>query len=57
MCEETFGEFYDVVSGDVLDGGFIKMAREAEMETFGEGKVYKNVPLEECWKATGKAPL
>ncbi len=40
-----------------LDGELIKKAREAEMETFQQHGVYEKVPLEECWKNTGKAPV
>ena len=57
LCEETFGEFYDAISGEVLDEELIKKAREAEMQTFRKHGVYEKVPLEECWKTTGKAPV
>ncbi len=34
LFEETFGEFYDAISGEVLDAQLCKKAREAEMQTF-----------------------
>ncbi len=27
------------------------------METFKKHEVYEKVPLEECWKVTGRAPV
>ncbi len=47
--EETFGESYDAIFGEVLDSELIKKAREAEMETFRKHEVYEKVPLEERW--------
>ncbi len=49
LCDETFGEFYDTISGEVLDVELVKKAREAEMETFKKHGVYEKAPLEECW--------
>ncbi len=57
LSEETFGEFYDTISGEVLESKLIKKAREAEMEPFKKREVYEKVPLEECWKVTGRAPV
>ncbi len=57
LSEETFGEFYDAISGEVLDGELIQKAREAEMETFKKHGVCEKPPLEECWGVTGKAPV
>ena len=48
LCDETFGELHDAISGEVLDGELIKKAREAEMETFKKRGVYEKAPLEEC---------
>ena len=50
LCEETFGEFYDAISGEVLDVELIKKAREAEMETLKKHGMYEEVPLQECWR-------
>ncbi len=57
LREETFGKFYDAISGEVLNGVLIKKAREAEMETFKKNGVYEKVLLEERWRVTGKALL
>ncbi len=54
---ETFGEFYDAISGEVLDSELIEKAREAEMETFGKREVYEKAPLEDCWRVIGRAPV
>ncbi len=40
-----------------MGGELIKKAREVEMETFKKHGVYEKVPLEECWRVTGKAPV
>ncbi len=34
LSEETFGEFYHAISGEVLDTDLIKKPREAEVDTF-----------------------
>ncbi len=41
MCEETFGEFSDAISGEVLDGEVTKRAREVEMDTFKKHEAYE----------------
>ncbi len=57
LCDETFGEFYDAISGEGLDGELmIKKAREADVETLKKHGVCEKVPLEECWRVIGKAP-
>jgi hypothetical protein len=57
LCEETFGEFYDAISGEALDSELIEKAREAEKETLKKHEVCEMVPLEDCWKVTGRAPV
>ncbi len=57
LSQETFGEFYDAISREVLDSELIKKAKEAEMETFRKHEAYEKVPLEDCWKVTGRAPV
>ncbi len=54
LSEETFGQFYDAISGEVLGSELIKKAREAEMGTFRMHEVYEKAPLEECWKVIGE---
>ena len=48
---------WDDVSGLALDPNEVKLARKKEIEFFRERGVYKKVPVEECWKVTGKAPV
>ena len=35
----------------------VEAARKVEMETFKKHGVYEKVPIEECWKETGKGPV
>ena len=55
--EELGLEAWDDVSGKALDPGMVKEARKEEMEEFRKHEVYEKVPIEECKKATGKAPI
>ncbi len=47
LCEETFGEYYDAMTGEVLGGELIE-AREVEVEPFKRHGQYEKVPLEVC---------
>ena len=49
--------FWDNVTGQPLDTRLVMEAREKEMAKFATHGVYHKVPVEECWKKTGKAPL
>jgi hypothetical protein len=57
LCEETFGDVYDAISGEVLGGELINKAREVEMQMFKKHGAYGKVPLEECWRVTGAATV
>ena len=50
-------EAWDDVSGKELDPRKVRAARREEMEYYKKMGVYDKVPLEECYKKTGKAPL
>ena len=50
-------EYYDAISGEAMDSELIKKAREIEMETYKKHGVYEKVTIEECWRATGRAPV
>ena len=50
-------EYYDNISGDWLDPHMVKEAREVEMDDVHKHKVYEKVPLEECYKERGVAPI
>ena len=56
LCEETF-EVYDGISGELRDNELITKARGVETETFKKHGVYDKVPLEECWRVTGRGPV
>ena len=49
--------FWDEMTGVKLDESGVKQARKEEMEEFNKHKVYTKVPIEECWKTTGKKPI
>ena len=50
-------EVFDDLTGDALDQRLVREAREEEMNEFKKYGVYVKVPVEECWKETGKNPI
>ena len=50
-------EAWDDVSGAELDPKLVRVARSEEMEQFKKHEVYVKVIENECWQATGKAPI
>ncbi len=56
ILEQLLEIVYDASSGEVLDGELTKIPRNVEMETFKKHGLYQKVPLEECWRVTGKSP-
>ena len=50
-------EFVDDVSGKRLDTEGVKAARKLELEFIDGKPVYKEVPVSECWKVTGRSPI
>ena len=53
---EQWGEFYDV-SGNPLESSRVRAARREEIDEFKRRGVYTKVPVEECWRVTGRAPI
>ena len=51
------GEYMDEVSGEYLDAEMVHEARKDEMREIEKHNVYTKVPIEECWKETGKNPI
>ncbi len=49
--------YYDAISGELMIKELVEEGREVEMETFRQHGVYVKVPIEECWKETGKEPV
>ena len=49
--------YVDDVSGAPLDSRLVQRAREEELRHFREHGVYQKVPIEDCWRETGKAPI
>ena len=50
-------KFWDDLSGEELEAEGVRRARAEEMEEFRKHGVYTKVPLEECWKETGREPV
>ena len=51
------GDFWDDVSGAKLNKQKIQEARLEEIKQLYKHKVYKKVPISQCWAETGKAPI
>ena len=51
------GDFWDDVSGARLNKQKIKEARLEEIKQLYKHRVYKKVPLSQCWEDAGKAPI
>ena len=47
----------DDMTGEALDPKEVKKARKEEIVYFKAMKVYCKVPMEECWKETGRKPI
>ena len=48
---------WEDMSGQKLDPGLVKKAREEEILEFNKHGVYIKVLVKECWDATGRAPI
>lgn len=48
---------FDDVIGEELDPTMVKQARAEEIRYYYEPKVVEKAPLEQCWRATGRALL
>ena len=55
---DIWGEYFDV-NGNALESNLVRAARAEEIEAFHQNKppVYTKVPIQECYDATGKAPI
>ena len=51
------GIFWDEMSGKQLNSEEAIAARFDEIKQFHSHDVYEKVPIEDCWKSTGKAPV
>ncbi len=49
--------YFDAISGELMIKELVEAARNVEMETSKKHGVYEKVPIEECWKEAGKAPV
>ena len=54
---EIIEQYWDDMSGELLDTQLVKMARNEEMIEVRKHKLYDKVPIQECWEMTGKAPI
>ena len=50
------GEYVDQKTGQQLDPALARAARLEEIEFMKKIGLYEEVPIEECWEKTGKAP-
>ena len=48
---------FDDHSGAPPKPKLMRRARKDEIQYFTDMSVYENVPLEECWRETGQAPI
>ena len=55
LCEME--EIWDDASGEILDPDTVKEARGEEMQEVRKHGVWIKVPIETCWRMTGKAPV
>ena len=51
------GNFWDEMSGKKLNSEEVIAARLDEIKHLHSYDVYEKVPVEECWKSTGRAPI
>ena len=49
--------YYDAISGELMIEELVEEGREVEMKTFKKHGVHERVPIEECWKVAGTAPV
>ena len=49
--------YWDEMSGDELDAGKVKEAREEEMVAVRTHKLYDKAPVQESWDRTGIGPI
>ena len=48
---------WDDVTGVELDPKKVEKARREEIEYYNSMQVYDRVPIQECWRVTGKGPI
>ena len=50
-------QYWDDTSGEVLDGGLTREARQEEVDVIRQVQVYRKVPIAMCLAETGKRPI
>ena len=53
----AYHSVWDDISGAKLDPAQVSKARMEEMKELHKHGVYLKVPIEECWRETGKKPI
>ena len=53
----SFGNYWDELSNRKLDKEEVVKARLEELRQVYQHKVYRKVPIQECWDVTGKNPI
>ena len=51
------GEFYDDITGELLDPKLVQEAIDEEIQTYRDHQVYRKTPIQECLDKTGKKPI
>ena len=54
---DSFGNYWDELSNRKLDKEEVVKARLEELRQVYQHKVYRKVPIQECWDAAGKNPI
>ena len=55
--QDYWADVWDDVRGGKLDGELVARARREEIEYMKKRGIWEVVPLGECWRRTGKAPV
>ena len=54
---DSFGNYWDELSNRKLDKEEVVKARLDKLRQVYQHKVYRKVPIQECWDVTGKNPI
>ena len=59
LFDEPMSEvmYWDDVNGGWLDPEMVKIERQKEIDWLHANEVYQKVPIDECWRVTGKPPI
>ena len=55
--KKEYQSFWDELTGEELPASLTRAARKEELDFMADWEVWEDVPVEECWRVTGKGPL